>query len=168
MFRYFSFRHSHCISPPVHLWPDCLVIVHDSSCRDHILDCNKFRLAKKPNQLTLQVPGTLAASFIRLQPETDANRTFRFTLFIFSLATSGVKSPVSNSPTGSTSTSPQHGGSVHASPQHSPIGSPLQTPSHSSSSLLPSSGRKVISSSLTAVNSSGSVAKSNSIVYSPK
>lgn len=38
---------------------DCLITVHDSSCRDQILDCNRFSLAKKPNQLTLQVPGSV-------------------------------------------------------------------------------------------------------------
>jgi hypothetical protein len=52
---------------------DCLIIVHDSSCRDHILDCNKFRLAKKPNQLTLQVPGNVPLSALLLQPRSLSN-----------------------------------------------------------------------------------------------
>lgn len=33
--------------------------MHDNTCKDQILDCNRFSLAKKPNQLTLQVPDSV-------------------------------------------------------------------------------------------------------------
>ena len=48
--------------------PDCMITVHDSSCKDQILDCNKFRLAKKPSHLALNTKDKTISPMLQVPP----------------------------------------------------------------------------------------------------
>uniref|UniRef100_T1KZD0 Phorbol-ester/DAG-type domain-containing protein n=1 Tax=Tetranychus urticae TaxID=32264 RepID=T1KZD0_TETUR len=47
---------------------NCMVTVHDSSCKDQILDCNKFRLAKKPSHLALTTKDRTISPMLQVPP----------------------------------------------------------------------------------------------------
>ena len=61
---------SHVVSLSLSLFLslDCLITVHDNSCKDQILDCNKFRLAKKPSHLALNTKERTLSPMLQVPP----------------------------------------------------------------------------------------------------
>ncbi|XP_074605539.1 rho guanine nucleotide exchange factor 18 cysts isoform X15 [Brevipalpus obovatus] len=80
---------------------NCMVTVHDSSCKDQILDCNKFRLAKKPNHLALNTKDKTFSPMLQVPPASGSKN---------SSPTSSVKEKKS-SLSGFTKSSSSHGSS---------------------------------------------------------
>ncbi|XP_074605535.1 rho guanine nucleotide exchange factor 18 cysts isoform X11 [Brevipalpus obovatus] len=82
---------------------NCMVTVHDSSCKDQILDCNKFRLAKKPNHLALNTKDKTFSPMLQVPPGRTLASSNRIRLLIDS---SGVVIPAKSVASGSKNSSP--------------------------------------------------------------